>query len=141
MADVFDKRKRSDIMQKVRSNNNKSTELKLIEIFKEYNIFGWKRKYPVKGHPDFVFLKKKIAVFVDGCFWHGHDCRNTRPSDNSEYWTKKRERNRNHDKEITNLFTNRGWVVIRIWECELKKKNREKLIERKLDMLIKMGSN
>ena len=76
MADVFDSKKRSDIMSKVRSNNNKSTELALIKFFKENKITGWKRNYPVKGHPDFVFLDKKIAVFVDGCFWHGHDCRN-----------------------------------------------------------------
>ena len=130
MADVFDERKRSEIMSKVRSKNNKSTELKLIHLFKENHIVGWKRNYPVKGHPDFVFLDKKIAVFVDGCFWHGHDCRNTRPSDNADYWKKKRERNMKHDKEITELFERRGWIVIRIWECEMKKKNREKLISR-----------
>ena len=130
MADVFDERKRSEIMSKVRSKNNKSTELKLIQLFKEDHIVGWKRNYPVKGHPDFVFLDKKIAVFVDGCFWHGHDCRNTRPSDNADYWKKKRERNMKHDKEITELFERRGWIVIRIWECEMKKKNREKLISR-----------
>ena len=127
MADVFDKKKRSSIMSKVRSKNNKSTELKLIQIFKDNNIVGWKRNYPVKGHPDFVFLEKRIAVFVDGCFWHGHDCRNTRPSDNSEYWNKKRERNIQHDEEITDLFRNRGWVAVRIWECELKKRNRNLL--------------
>ena len=128
MADVFDSKKRSDIMSKVRSNNNKSTELALIKFFKENNITGWKRNYPVKGHPDFVFLDKTIAVFVDGCFWHGHDCRNTRPSDNAEYWQKKRERNIKHDKEVTAMFENRGWTVIRIWECELKNKNRSALI-------------
>ncbi|MDE5557309.1 MAG: very short patch repair endonuclease [Ruminococcus sp.] len=121
MADVFDKEKRSEIMSKVRSKKNKSTELKLIQIFKENNIHGWRRNYNVKGHPDFVFLEKRIAVFVDGCFWHGHDCRNTRPKDNQEYWTKKRERNMKHDREITEYFENRGWTVIRIWECELKK--------------------
>ena len=130
MADVFDERKRSEIMSKVRSKNNKSTELKLIQLFKENHIVGWKRNYPVKGHPDFVFLDKKIAVFVDGCFWHGHACRNTRPSDTADYWKKKRERNMKHDKEITELFERRGWIVIRIWECEMKKKNREKLISR-----------
>ena len=130
MADVFDSKKRSDIMSKVRSNNNKSTELALIKFFKENNITGWKRNYPVKGHPDFVFLDKKIAVFVDGCFWHGHDCRNTRPSDNAEYWQKKRERNIKHDKEVTAMFKNRGWTVIRIWECELKNKNRSALINK-----------
>lgn len=79
MADVFDKEKRSSIMQCVRSKGNKSTEIKLIQVFAENGITGWRRNYQVKGHPDFVFPKRKIAVFVDGCFWHGHDCRNTRP--------------------------------------------------------------
>lgn len=100
MADVFDAEKRSDIMRQVKSKKNKSTELRLIEVFKENGITGWRRNYPVKGHPDFVFPKKKIAVFVDGCFWHGHDCRNTRPADHQEYWQKKRERNMKHDKEV-----------------------------------------
>lgn len=130
MTDVFDSKKRSDIMSKARSNNNKSTELALIKFFKENNITDWKCNYPVKGHPDFVFLDKKIAVFVDGCFWHGHDCRNTCPSDNAEYWRKKRERNIKHDKEITELFEKRGWTVIRIWECELKHKNRFALVNK-----------
>lgn len=128
MADVFDKTVRSQIMQKVRSKNNKSTELKLIQIFKENNITGWRRNYPVKGHPDFVFLNIKTAIFVDGCFWHGHDCRNTRPSDNAEYWRKKREHNIRHDIAVTSMFELRGWRVIRIWECELKEKNRQQLL-------------
>ena len=127
MSDIFNKAKRSEIMKKVRSKNNKSTELKLIQIFKENNIHGWRRNYKVKGHPDFVFLSKKIAIFVDGCFWHGHDCRNTKPKDNQEYWDKKRERNMKHDTKITEYFENRGWTVIRIWECELKKSEESKL--------------
>lgn len=134
MADVFDGKKRSEIMKKVRSRNNKSTELKLIQVFRENSIKGWRRGYPVKGHPDFVFLDKKIAVFVDGCFWHGHNCRNTRPADNADYWTKKRELNMKHDKEITELFEKRGWRVIRIWECELKKKNRDLLMDKIRDL-------
>lgn len=59
MADVFDAEKRSDIMQRVKSKKNKSTELRLIEIFKDHGITGWRRNYPVKGHPDFVFPKEK----------------------------------------------------------------------------------
>ena len=135
MADVFNKEKRSQIMSAVHSKQNKTTEIRLIKIFKENGINGWRRNYKVKGHPDFVFPDKKIAIFVDGCFWHGHDCRNTRPADNAEYWRKKRERNMCHDKEITALFEKRGWTVIRIWECELKKKNRNKLLI-KLEPLI-----
>ena len=128
MADIFDKEKRSAIMRQVKSKKNKSTELRLIKIFKENGVTEWKRNYPVKGHPDFVFLKQRIAVFVDGCFWHGHDCRNTRPSANEEFWRKKRERNIEHDKEITELFESRGWTVIRIWECELKQQNCERTL-------------
>lgn len=100
-------------MRKVKSKKNKSTELRLIDIFKQNGITGWKRNYPVKGHPDFVFLKEKVAVFVDGCFWHGHDCRNTRPAENKEYWQKKCERNMKHDKDVTAMFEARGWKVLR----------------------------
>lgn len=135
MADVFSPEQRTSIMKKVRSAGNSSTELKLIEVFKELSIKGWRRKYDVCGHPDFVFLRKRIAVFVDGCFWHGHDCRNTRPSSNQEYWQKKRERNIQHDSEVTKIFLDRGWIVIRIWECELKRRNRQALLK-KLSVLM-----
>ena len=84
----------------------------------------------MKGHPDFVFLDRRIAIFVDGCFWHGHDCRNTRPADNAEYWSQKRQRNIEHDKEVTESFEKSGWTVIRIWECELKKKNKDLLCDK-----------
>lgn len=135
MADVFEPNFRSSIMRKVHSKGNKSTEEKLIKLLTSNKIAGWRRGYPVIGHPDFVFLDKKIAVFVDGCFWHGHDCRNTRPADHAEYWSKKRERNIQHDKEITALFEKRGWTVIRIWECELKKKNIPATTQRLLAIL------
>ena len=135
MADVFSKAERSEIMKRVKSSGNKSTEIELIRYFELHHITGWRRHYDVKGHPDFVFPRKKIAIFVDGCFWHGHDCRNTRPSDNAEYWTKKRQRNVNHDKEVTARFISRGWTVIRIWECEFKKKNRT-ILDQKLQILI-----
>jgi len=55
-------------MSKVRSKGNKTTELRLIKVFSERGITGWLRNYPVKGKPDFVFLAKRIAIFVDGCF-------------------------------------------------------------------------
>lgn len=108
MADVFDAEKRSEIMRQVKSKKNKTTELRLIEVFKESGITGWRRNYAVKGHPDFVFPKQKIAVFVDGCFWHGHDCRNTRPADHQDYWQKKRERNIKHSQKVTAIFEVHG---------------------------------
>lgn len=132
MADVFDSKKRSDIMSKVRSNNNKSTELALIKFFKENNITGWKRNYPVKGHPDFVFLDKKIAVFVDGCFWHGHqNCRYfVMPKSNTEYWESKIKNNITRDKTTYDSLSALGWNVLIVWECELKKDKRDITLER-----------
>ena len=120
MGDIYSKEKRSEIMSKIPSKRNKSTEIKLISLFKLYGITGWRRNYGVIGHPDFVFLEEKVAVFVDGCFWHGHNCRNTTPKSNMDFWQKKKEKNIEHDKKITELFEKRGWKVVRIWECELK---------------------
>jgi DNA mismatch endonuclease (patch repair protein) len=120
LGDIYSKEKRSAVMSKIRSKGNKTTEMQLIRLFKKNGIAGWRRNYQVKGHPDFVFLKKHVAVFVDGCFWHGHDCRNTKPKENEEFWTKKIEVNKERDIEVTQLFENRGWSVVRIWECELK---------------------
>lgn len=130
MSDVFCKDKRSSIMRAVKSRDTKTTELKMIGIFKELHVIGWRRTYPLIGKPDFVFPKKRIVVFVDGCFWHGHDCRNVTPKENAAFWDKKRKYNKAHDEEITKLLTDKGWKVIRIWECELKKKNRDELIEK-----------
>ena len=122
MADVFSKEERSAIMSKVHSKRNRSTELRFITLLQQENIHGWTRNYPVKGHPDFVFLQQRIAVFIDGCFWHGHDCRNTIPANNKDYWAQKRARNIQHDRDVTDIFQKRGWTVVRIWECELRKK-------------------
>lgn len=121
MADVFSESQRSEIMRAVKSRGNKSTELKLIEIFKNLRIRGWRRGYKLFGNPDFVFSKRRIAVFVDGCFWHGHNCRNTKPAANADYWNKKIERNVNRDILVSQTLTEKDWKVIRIWECQIKK--------------------
>ena len=123
MADIFNREQRSDIMRKVKSSRNKSTELKMLAIFKNNSLKGWRRNYKLFGKPDFVFPKHKCAIFIDGCFWHGHDCRNTKPKANEDYWIKKRNRNINRDQQVNAELTSKGWQVVRIWECELKKPN------------------
>jgi DNA mismatch endonuclease (patch repair protein) len=133
MADVFTKEKRSDIMRQVKSSRNKSTELKLILFFKRHTIKGWRRNLKLVGKPDFVFPKAKTLIFVDGCFWHGHNCRNTKPKDNKEYWDNKILRNIERDKKVTEYHTSKGFLVIRLWECELKDENS---IKEKLEQLI-----
>jgi DNA mismatch endonuclease (patch repair protein) len=122
MADVFSKEQRSQIMRQVKRNLNKSTELRLIRFFKLNFITGWRRNYKIYGKPDFVFPKKRLAVFVDGCFWHGHNCRNTKPKDNKNYWDNKIKKNIERDISVSNILESKGWKVLRIWECQLKEK-------------------
>ena len=120
MADTFTSKERSRIMRAVKSKGNRSTELRLIQCFREKGIRGWRRNYKLYGKPDFVFPKLKIAVFADGCFWHGHDCRNLKPDSNAEYWIKKIERNKKRDREVTRYLKAKDWRVFRIFECRIK---------------------
>lgn len=89
MVDVYDKIKRSAVMRNIKSKGNKSTELALIKVFREQGIIGWRRDCSVKGYPDFIFLRKRLALFIDGCFSHGHDCQNTHPKENEDFWSKR----------------------------------------------------
>ena len=127
MSDVFSDKERSKIMRAVKSRENKSTELRLIRAMKAKKITGWRRNYKLFGRPDFVFSRQRIAVFCDGCFWHGHDCRNTKPRDHSEYWQKKIERNKRRDALVAKTLKAKGWNVVRMWECEIAKDKTEKL--------------
>jgi DNA mismatch endonuclease (patch repair protein) len=104
----------------VKSRNPKSTELKFIAILKDNKITGWRRNYPLIGKPDFVFPTARLAVFIDGCFWHGcaHHCR--MPSSNIDYWYAKIGKNKVRDKKITKELRSKDWKVIRIWEHEIK---------------------
>ena len=133
MADTFDNKERSEIMRAVKSKGNKSTELRLIAKFEDSGIIGWRRNYKLFGKPDFTFPKKRTVVFVDGCFWHGHNCRNTTPKDNAEYWRKKIGRNRDRDKMVSATLKKKGWKVIRVWECELKTEGLPKTVRSVLE--------
>lgn len=117
--DTFSKTERSRIMASVKSRNTKSTELRFISILKDKSITGWRRTYPLIGKPDFVFPCLRIAVFIDGCFWHGcpNHCRI--PSSNVDYWHNKIEKNKKRDKKITKTLKMKGWQVIRVWEHEI----------------------
>lgn len=72
MADIWDSKKRSEVMSKIRGKGNTSTELAVLCFFKEHRISGWRRHLPLQAKPDFAFPKNKVAVFVDGCVWHGY---------------------------------------------------------------------
>ncbi|MEP6889457.1 MAG: hypothetical protein ABI955_02025 [Nitrospirota bacterium] len=82
MADVFTKSKRSEIMSRVRGKGNKATEIVLVALLRRNHISGWRRRIKVFGNPDFFFRKHRLAVFVDGCFWHGCPRHGTLPATN-----------------------------------------------------------
>jgi len=109
-------------MKAVKSCNNKSTELALVKIFRKLKMHGWARHSLLPGNPDFVFKKRRIAIFVDGCFWHGHFCRTGIPQNNRQFWRKKIIGNMKRDKTSTKLLQKMGWQTLRIWECSLTNK-------------------
>ena len=120
MSDVFSKAKRSQVMSLIRSHGNWETELRLLKIFKSGGVKGWRRHQNVKGRPDFIFRPEKVAVFVDGCFWHACPKCYRAPTSNIEYWMKKRERNCQRDKRVAKELKGLGWKVVRIWQHELR---------------------
>ncbi|WP_462136867.1 very short patch repair endonuclease [Candidatus Mycalebacterium sp.] len=134
MADVYSKQKRSWLMGRVRSTGNKSTEGKLIKILKQTHLTGWRRKYPIFGKPDITFPKDKVVIFVDGCFWHDCPKHGEIPQNNREFWVKKIEGTKKRDRLVSRTIKNKGWNILRIWECELKDK---KLLQRKINKLDK----
>jgi len=114
--DTVSRNKRSWIMAQVKSSGNRSTEQIVVGLFRKHKIKGWRRGYKLMGNPDFAFPSKKVAVFVDGCFWHGHPRKCRIPHTNRDYWINKISRNVERDKLVTKTLRKLGWKVIRIWE-------------------------
>lgn len=112
---------RSKNMREIRSSGNRTTEWKLRALLIRNAINGWRVRLPgLPGNPDFVFPTKKIAIFVDGCFWHGCKTCGRIPKTNVEYWTAKIERNKRRDRRVGLELYKRGFSAIRIRECSLR---------------------
>jgi DNA mismatch endonuclease (patch repair protein) len=122
MSDVFTREKRSAVMARIRGAGNKDTELRLIALMRAAGIRGWRRKAAIFGKPDFVFPKERVAVFVDGCFWHGCPIHATWPKQNAEFWLTKISKNQARDRLVNRELRKAGWRVLRIWEHELTRK-------------------
>jgi len=112
---------RGELMSRIRSRGNASTELAMMAVLRRRRVTGWRRHAKMLGiRPDFVFRKTKIAVFVDGCFWHGcvTHCRVDRLK---PYWQTKITMNTVRDRTQEILLRHNGWKVVRIWEHDLRK--------------------
>src|SRR5258708_22603687 len=103
---------RSRIMRSNKSRGNLSTELALLHLLRSNRICGWRRGLLLNGHPDFVFRRERVVVFVDGCYWHGCKCRRL-PKKNQEYWREKFNANQARDRRITRELRADGWNVLR----------------------------
>ena len=107
-------------MSRILGHGNKDTELALMKLFRQYHITGWRRHQPDFGKPDFIFRKSRLAVFVDGCFWHGCPRHCKIPATNRPFWKKKLAANRTRDRRVNRTLRKEGWHVVRIWEHELQ---------------------
>lgn len=157
MADVFTRKKRSEVMSRIRSRGNKDTELALVKVFRGLHITGWRRhvlitlrsleygasetpkekQATLRVRPDFVFPKYKLAVFVDGCFWHCCPLHSTQPKSNVTFWRKKLAANRVRDRLVTQELHRSGWRAFRLWEHHLKSTRRARLQARIENVLSK----
>lgn len=139
MSDILSPKDRSIRMSRVRPRGNRSTEQALVAVFRAEGIRGWRRHVrlisgrtrslpqttklrPVVVTPDFIFRACRVAVFVDGCFWHACPLHGTRPVANRRFWAAKLAANRQRDLSTSAALRRAGWIVVRLWEHDLKKR-------------------
>lgn len=127
---VFTKSKRSEVMSRIRSRGNRDTELALARLLRANRVTGWRRQVEIRSpkseirsfrvRPDFVFQRERVALFVDGCFWHGCPRHATWPASRAAWWRRKILANKRRDARVTRALRRAGWRVLRIWEHTLR---------------------
>lgn len=114
--------RRSENMRRIRDKDT-TPELVARKICRELGFVGYRiHRKDLPGKPDIAWIGRKLAIFVDGCFWHGHDCSEgiRKPKSNQDYWIPKIERNRQRDANNFAALQAMGWKILVIWECEIK---------------------
>ena len=117
--DIWSKEKRSQVMARIKGRDTRPELIVRRYLYSR----GYRFRKNVKGlpgTPDIVLRKYRVAVFVHGCFWHGHETHLRIPSENREFWQRKIERNRERDSRDKARLLEMGWSVVTIWECQLK---------------------
>ena len=120
--DKFSKKKRSEIMSKVKGINT-GPEKKVRSLLHSMGYRFRLHKKDLPGNPDMVLKKYKTVIFVNGCFWHQHEnCKSGRlPKSNIEFWSEKLKKNVIRDEKNYNSLKSSGWNVLVLWECQIKK--------------------
>lgn len=137
MADWLSREQRSRNMASIRSKGNATTERVFMQLLRKARISGWRRHVGLPGKPDFVFHSNRLAVFLDGCFWHGCPRCYRLPEDNRPYWKAKVLSNRRRDRRRTRELRSRNWRVMRIWEHSLKSPSQRRRLMRKLKTTLR----
>jgi len=132
--DKVSKEVRSGIMRKIHSANNKSTERRFKAGMIKAGLRGWKTHPDTIFNPDFIFEDNKLAIFIDGCFWHRCPICNKMPASNLQYWDDKFEKNIDRDIKAKDKLTEEGWVVIRFWEHEVRNSLSECISKLKMEL-------
>lgn len=130
MSDILTNAQRHTCMAAIHSKDTKP-EMVVRRWLWEHGFRYRLNHSRLPGKPDIVMRKYRTCIFVNGCFWHGHEgCRYyTKPKTNTEFWVNKVKRNKERDKTVKHQLSSMGWHSITIWECELKPKVREKTLE------------
>lgn len=118
MPDTFSKEKRSEIMRRVKGKNTKP-EIAVRSVLHRRGL-RYRLDYPLPGKPDIVFVRARVVVFVDSCFWHGCPLHLRMPKSNEEYWRSKIARNVERDAKINAEYARSEWRQLRFWEHDLK---------------------
>ena len=111
-------------MARIRGKGNRTTELQMVSALRSARLGGWRRHMRLPGTPDLAFPKEKVALFLDGCFWHGCPRCYRPPKHNAAFWKKKLQRNRERDKRVAKQLRTMGWKVVRVWEHSIRSPNR-----------------
>jgi DNA mismatch endonuclease (patch repair protein) len=133
MPDMFDKQKRSEIMSRIRSKNTKA-ELIVFKYLRQQKVYFQKHYDKVAGKPDVALPRKKLAIFIDGDFWHGRKYKETISRLPEVYWRDKIANNIARDKKNRKILIEAGWDILNIWETDIVRK-RTRQVE--LDKIIK----
>ena len=140
MPDTFTLEQRHHCMSHVHSSSTKPEIILRLSLWR----MGFRYRVNIKrlpGTPDIVLPKYRTVIFVHGCFWHGHKgCKSyTVPKTNTEFWVAKVARNQERDQEVWRQLEAKGWFVIIVWECELKKKVLSETVERVAAEIVRNG--
>jgi len=131
--DNLTKEQRRKNMQHIRSTGT-TPERVVMKALKKKKIYFATYDSKIVGKPDILFRRKKVAVFIDSDFWHGHPKRYIMPKTNRSYWKKKIEGNRKRDRLVNSKLKNNGWIVVRLWEYDIKH-NFEKSFQKVLNAI------